>query len=252
MSGSSWRDLSLFLLQAFALLGVLVRIRLSGLNFIYPYFFSYLLVQTLQLAGALIDRGTDLYGNFYFVTEALIVCFYALVVLELYGVVLREMTGIATTAKRYIRWSLVISITVSLLLLEVQRTPITILGAFFTFERTIVSSLLVFVALITAFLLYYPIPLNRNVIYYTIGYSVYFSCRAIALFLANSGAKWVEAANLAAFFGPLMCLLFWIVCLRRDGETSTMVLGHQWNSEDRERVMAQLKAINATLSRVRD
>ena len=252
MSGFSWRDTSLFTLQAFALLGVLVRIRVSGLNRVYPYFFSYLLIQTVQLAVPLIQRGTDLYAYFYFVTEALIVCFYALVVLELYAVVLREMTGIATTARRYIRWSLVISITAALLLLELQRKPITFLGAFFTFERTIVSSLLIFVALITAFLLYYPIPLHRNVIYYTIGYSVYFGCRAVALFLANSGSKWAETANLAGFFGSLMCLLFWIVCLRRDGETRTMIMGHQWNGGDRERVMAQLKAINATLTRVRE
>ena len=251
ITGFPSQDLILFLVQILALVGVLIRIRVSGLQQVYPYFFSYLVAQTMQLAVPLVGRGTETYAYLYLITEGVIVCFYALVLLELYAVVLRDLTGIATVARRYIRWSLAAAIAISLLLVEVQRTPATILGVFFTFERTIVSSLLVFVVLITAFLAYFPIPLNRNVIYYSVGYSVYFTCRVIALLFANSGSKWASA-DLAAFWGSTACLLFWAVFLRESGEVKPIVVGHQWKLEDHERLLGQLKAINATLLRVRD
>ena len=241
----------LFLIQAVALVGALVRIRVSGLQQVYPYFYAYLIAQTVQLGVPLVGRRTDLYAYLYLATEGIIVCLYALVLLELYAVVLRDWAGIATVARRFTGWALAAAVTVALLLIEIQHTPVTILGVFFTTERTIVSSLLVFVLLITVFLAYFPIPLNRNVFYYSVGYSVYFTCRVIALLIANSGTKWA-AANLAAFCGSTVCLLFWAVFLRRNGETKPVVVGHQWKLDDHEKVLGQLKAINATLLRVRD
>jgi hypothetical protein len=45
------------------------------------------------------------------------------------------------------------------------------------------------------------------------------------------------------------CLLFWLFALNRRGESRTLVVGHQWNPGDEQRLLAQLEAINDSLLR---
>jgi len=47
----------------------------------------------------------------------------------------------------------------------------------------------------------------------------------------------------------LGCCIFWCTALGRRGESKRMVVGHQWNPADEEKLMAQLDAINASLLR---
>ena len=74
-------------------------------------------------------------------------------------------------ARHYIKITLVLAILLSLLLLRIEKTPNTLTGYLFMFERPILSSLVVFVLLISGFLVYYPVPLGRNVIVYLTGYA---------------------------------------------------------------------------------
>jgi hypothetical protein len=106
-----------------------------------------------------------------------------------------------------------------------------------------------FVLLINLFLVYYPIPLNRNVIVYSIGYAVYFLTKAAALFARNVSdelQRQISAVLIAVSTG---CLIFWALALNRRGETKTVVIGHKWRAEDEERLLSQLKEINASLGR---
>jgi hypothetical protein len=63
-----------------------------------------------------------------------------------------------------------VAVAGSLVLLRVERAPVSVIGYFFECERSIISSLVIFVLLTMLFLVYYPVPLNRNVIAYSIGY----------------------------------------------------------------------------------
>jgi hypothetical protein len=46
-----------------------------------------------------------------------------------------------------------------------------------------------------------------------------------------------------------VCFIFWLLALSRQGEYKRVVVGHQWNPADEQKLRAQLDAINASLLR---
>jgi hypothetical protein len=117
-------------------------------------------------------------------------------------------------------------------------------------SRVIASTVLVFFFLLLVFLFWFPIALSRNVVIYTIGFSIYFGSRALIRFASNLAGP----GNLV-FFSCLsqsvflVCLLFWIFALLRKGESVDVTLGHRWQPSERAVLMQQLESINAVLLR---
>lgn len=233
-----------------ALFGLCVRMWLNGLHRLYPSFFVFLLLELAQaLIPVIVPVVSPLYRNLYVISQALILCYYALIVLELYSVVLRNLPGLASTARRYIRLTIAASTFLSLLPLAFEKTPNTVTGYLFLVERPVLSALLLLVLLITAFLVYYPVPLGRNVIAYLAGFGVYFLTKCVMTFMNNLGYFRNRQNSNIDMGVALMCLVFWCLALDRQGEKKLVVVGHQWNPGDEQRLMAQLKAMNASLLR---
>jgi hypothetical protein len=242
----------LLVIEITALAILCLRMWLAGLHRVYAFFFGYLVLEFLQtLIPLLVPLESRLYLNLYLASQALIVAFYALVVLELYSKVLRDLPGIASTARRYIKFTLVAAIMIALLPLALETANATVGGYFLSYERTVMLSLVVFVLGVSAFLVYYPIPLGRNVIVYSMGYAVYFLTAATTAFLNILGPSWTRAASSINMGVSLACLILWIIALSREGENKRVVVGHQWNPGDERRLLAQLDAINAGLLRTR-
>ncbi len=242
----------LALVQIAVLLALCSKLWWNGLYKTYGFFFSYLVLEFLQaLIPVLVPLESRLYRDLFVVSQGLIVAFYALVVLELYSVILRNLEGIASVARRYIKITLVLAILVSLLPLRIEKTPNTLTGYLFIFERPILSSLVVFVLLISAFLVYYPVPLGRNVIVYLSGYAVYFVTIVTMVFINNLGYFWNRQKGNVDMGISVLCLTFWLLALSRKGEGKRVVVGHHWNPGDEQRLLAQLEAINASLLRSR-
>ena len=240
----------LLILEIAALLTLCVRMWTTGLHRVYVNFFRYLILELLQaLIPLFVPLESHLYRNLFVVSEGLIAAFDALVVLELYSVILRDLQGIAGVARRYIKFTLALAIVISLLPLLIEKTPNTLTGYLFIFERPVLSSLIVFVLLICVFLVYYPVPLGRNVIVYLAGYAVYFPMIAAMAFLQNLGYFWNRQKSNVDMGVTLACLVFWLLALSRQGESKRVVVGHQWKPDDEQRLLAQLEAINASLLR---
>jgi hypothetical protein len=240
----------LLVVQIVALATLCLRMWLAGLHRIYVYFFGYLVLELLQsLIPVLVPLDSRLYRDAFVASQAFIAAFYALVVLELYSKVLGDLTGIAAVARRYIQIILVLAIGIALLLLGLVKSRATLTGYLFTFERTVMASLVVFILLVTLFLVYYPVPLGRNTIAYLMGYAVYFLTRATATLVINLGHHWARELSSIEMTISVLCLIFWIIALNRKGETKRVVIGHQWNPADEQRLRAQLDAINASLLR---
>ena len=159
------------------------------------------------------------------------------------------LPGIATIARRYIMVALVLAFLISALTMVFGKRPTSILAYFFVFERIGVSTLMLLVLLIVAFLVYYPVPLHRNVIVYSIGYAVYFLTKAAGLFVRFTDPRWSRPASTVLLAVSTTCLLFWLSALTKSGEKKTIVIGHQWDRKDEERLLLQLKEINASLMR---
>jgi hypothetical protein len=240
----------LLIIEIAALAMLCLRMWLAGLYRIYIYFFGYLVLDLLQtLIPFLLPLESRLYRDAYVASQALILVFYVLVVLELYSKVLADLTGIASVARRYIQIILVLAIGVALLLLGLVKPKATVTGYLNSFERTIMSSLVLFVLLVTAFLVYYPVPLGRNVIAYLVGYSVYFLTKAAITLIVNFGHHWVRPLNSVAMAVAALCFTFWIIALGPAGEDKRLVVAHPWKPAEREKLRAQLDAINASLLR---
>jgi hypothetical protein len=78
---------------------------------------------------------------------------------------------------------------------------------------------------------------------------VYFLVKASSIFVYNLGYYWNRILGNIWLAASLACLVFWLFALNRRGETKTVVIGHQWNPTDEQRLLAQLKAINSSLLR---
>jgi len=240
----------LLITQIAALAILCLRMWATGLYRIYVYFFGYLVLELLQtLIPLLVPLESRLYQDLYYVSEALIMACYALVVLELYSKVFRDLEGIASTARRYIQGTLVVSIGLALLPLPLEQAKVT-LGEYFTsYQRIVMSALVIFVLLVSFFLVYYPVPLGRNVIAYLMGYSVYFLTHAATSLIINLGHYWIRQLSSIAMGVSAVCLIFWIIALSRAGENQRVVIGHQWNLADEQKLRTQLAAINSSLLR---
>jgi hypothetical protein len=241
-------QLVLLIFQTALLISLLVRLWSADLHRVYPFFFSYLVADLLQtLIGAAIPYQSRAYPYFWVASEGIIACCYALIVVELYRVVLRDLPGIATISRRYITVTVAVATVGSLLLLRLEEAPANYLSVFLVIERAIVFSLVIFILLVSAFLAYYPVPLSRNVVIYSIGYAVYFLTKATALFVRTLGHYVLPQLGTVLLVVSSACLLFWVITLSRRGEMRTVVVGHKWKREDEARLLSKLKAINASL-----
>lgn len=242
-------DQLLLVFTQIALLVVLIlRMWYAGLHRIYPLFFSYLLADLLLTSILLaVPYKGRAYPYFWVASEGINACCYTLIVVELYRVVLRDLPGIATISRRYITITVAVATVGSLLLLRLEEAPANYVSVFLVIERAIVFSLVIFILLVSAFLVYYPIPLNRNVVIYSIGYGVYFLTKATGLFVRTLGHYVLPQIGTVLLVVSSACLLFWVFTLNRRGEMRTVVVGHKWKREDEVRLLSKLKAINASL-----
>src|SRR5579864_1053575 len=127
-------QLIVLVLQDSALIALLVRFWWTGLYRTYPYFFCYILVDTFQAAVlSVMPFHSRQYMFAWIATEGVIDGGYALVVLELYRVILRDFSGIASVSRRYIKVTLALAIIISLLLLGLEETPANLVSSFLLF-----------------------------------------------------------------------------------------------------------------------
>ncbi|HLK22228.1 MAG TPA: hypothetical protein VKT81_24950 [Bryobacteraceae bacterium] len=241
-------QLILFIAQAVLLVLLIARLWSAQLQRIYPFFFGYLLAELLRTAilAAVPYRGPA-YPKVWVATELFVDCFYPLIVVELYRVVLRDLPGIATAARRFIAGTVVVATFGSLLLLRLEETPKNYVSVTFVIDRAVIFSMVIFILLVSMFLLYYPVRLSRNAVFYSIGYAVYFLTKAAGLFVRTLGYYIAPLLGTAFFIVFDACLLFWILTLNKQGELSTVVLGHKWKNEDEALLLSKLKDINAHL-----
>src|SRR5882672_11969371 len=114
----------LLILQTSVLVGLVFRVWVTDLYREYPCFFGYLLVASLQaLVLPFLPFDSARYQYSWLVSQALLACFCALIVLELYALVLRDLAGIASTSRRYLKICLGLAIVGSLPFLLVEKNP---------------------------------------------------------------------------------------------------------------------------------
>jgi len=236
-------------------LALLIRLGLSRLMRVYRWLTAYLLAYALAfLVTALIPIRSKLYGNIYMLAEITNVILSILVVRELVGLALTAHPGLAVFARKAVgvTMGLAALLAVGGVTLDTNILPgqSRVMHRFFTAERSLDFTLLIVLLAISAFMLWYPVQLRRNIVFYIGGFAVFYLSRTFGLLMINlpppASLKVITNVLLSCSAG---CLIAWLFGLRRENEDTTTVVGHRWNPAAMERLSGQLDAINATLVR---
>jgi len=235
---------------------LLARLYTSGLYRIYRYFSFYIAFLVFRALIAIpLGTGSDAFALIYVTTTPVFAFLYLLVLMELYRVVLAGSPGIATVSRWVILGGFLVALAVAALTLGIDARgaalwvypPVLLLHLF---DRMVSSTVAFFLVLLTAFLVWFPVPLKRNVVVYSLGYSLYFVSRSLALLLRNvAGPSFVDMSSIINLSISILCVLAWAFLLRADGEQERVVVGHKWSPGEAERLVEQLNSLNATLLR---
>jgi hypothetical protein len=195
-----------------------------------------------------------IYFKIWTVTTPIFWLLYIVIVLELYSLILKDYSGIATFGRWAVMGSLALAIVISVLTLGLDLNHLSknfpILQYYFVIERGIATSLMVFLLLITAFFIWFPVSMNRNIAVYCLGYFVYFCSKTMMLLFRNVWSlDKIRLVSTVVLGVSCACYLFWIVFLTKAGEKRSVVLGYHWPAGDAQRLLGQLDAINMTLLR---
>lgn len=243
--------LALIQIGAFPIL--LTKFLHSGLYGKYRYFAWYLAFESIRMPVMwLIPFRSPTYAHVYFATQPIIWLIYVLVVLELFQLVLRNHAGIASLGKKALTWSLVVSASVSaatlLFQLQEKTRESAVLFNFALLERLMMTSLLILLLCLIAFLSYFPVPLTRNVRVHAMIFATYFAARTAVFWVRTLfGEQVAPALNLVLLALSVGCIIAWMLLLTKSGEA----LAHRRRMapDSEARLLAQLTSINETLLR---
>jgi len=245
----------LWYLSLITTLTLLLRLIHSRLWLTYRFLFLYWMVQAAANVAMLpIPLTSWLYGWMYYVNQTVSLILAICVVLELYREALARHPALADFGRGSV---LVLMGAAAVLasfgvMLDSAILPGQSLNIhrFLTFDRTLSLMVLVVLLLISGFLLWFPVTVKRNVVVYIIGFVVFYSSRSIGLLLINllPQADYQRMSVVLLGFS-LLCLLLWVIGLRKEGEEETTVTGHAGHAPALARLSAQLDEINAALAR---
>jgi len=231
-----------------------IRLFYEGLAPLYRALVIYLVTDTVQqiLVRTFMSNG-DLVGWIYAVGQLLKAGLSVFIVLNLCRLALAGKPALARFGHQTIGYLFGLAAVISGLgvFLDIQaaRGPEQRLRAFLTFERTMDSLVLVVLALTSLFLLWFPLKVRRNVALNIAGFVVYSFERWAGLLATNLWPNRRGQFSIAMLSVSFICLMLWLITLRRDGETMTTVIGHRWNAVEADHLRGQLDAINARLER---
>ena len=225
----------------------------------YPYFALYLFVFMLQalipiLAGVTFESNA--YAYFYVVSQPLIwaVCF--LLVMEIFDLVLAEFAGIRSAARLILKVLGTISVGISVAtalpsLIKIGGGSQIMFRIYFVAMRTITIELVFMLATVQFILLKYRLTLPRNVVFYSIGYALFFSAFAVQAFVISIRPELVAITNVASTAVMCGCLVFWTLTLNRQGEAIEIAAGPKVSERERAELRARLTRLSDFIARLR-
>ena len=111
------------------------------------------------------------------------------------------------------------------------------------------AAVLVLLAIV-GFVLWFPVEMPRNLVVFSIGFAVFFSLSATALFLQTYWqSASVRIVSDILTFALAACYTYWLLFINRAGETVPVRMGHSWQPGQQQRMIAELEAMNAALVR---
>jgi hypothetical protein len=236
-------------------LALLARMWRLSLRPQFPSFFYYLAFESLALCSSLLfTPKSGYYAYVYLVSQPVLWLFSILVLLELYGLVLAKYPGVATLSRKALLIALGIAIGIAFATLsgdlQFARHRYPVLLYYTVVHRGLAFSLLLFQILITGFLLWFPVALERNVIRHSIVYFFNLLVTGAGVFYRNiTGSNVTPGVNVVLMAASCVCLVGWLWAFSAPGEVRPPAFRPKLAPEEEERLLAQLSAINDAILR---
>lgn len=245
----------LFCLNFLAQLVLLYRLVYFKLYRIYFSLFLYWILQALPSVALFVTPiHSRRYVYIYWGAQTINVLMAVFVVQDVYRIALVEHPAVASFARRTVLavMGLAAIAAISGITLDstVHAGQSLAVHRFATFERSMNFLTLLFVLMVSALLLWFPIRVRRNIVVYILGFVLFSASRSFGLLLSNllpgSETRLVSTILLGL---TLACLVIWIVGIQPEGERVTATSGYRRSPESMQRLSHQLDSINAALTR---
>ncbi len=249
----NWLDI-VSLVELGATLFLITTLSFNKLYSVYRFLFAYLVADAMEsVAGLSLQANRTYYARIYFAGQTVKIILAIFVVLEMYRIALAGHPAIARFGRKTVMYVLAIAAVIALAAYWVDRNAIPersrVIHYFTSFERTMDAWMLLFLLIISVFMLWFPVRLKRNSVLYIGGFLVYFLVRWLGLLLSNIAPALLARYDGAMILTQIACLILWIFALQPAGERATTVLGHRWDPAAAHRLKLQLDAINTALLR---
>jgi hypothetical protein len=230
---------------------VAVKLIAAGLASTYPALTASLLFVPLRSVALMALHSDDnLYAWAFVLTLPVLSAFAVWTGLEVYKLVLEAYSGLSVLGRRSLAATATVGGAIAFLTvqmgLRVPNEPYPALRLVFLLDTWVSGVVLFFLLTLAGFLLWFPVPLRRNVVIYAFGL-----CAKLTAACAGYGVRVFAGADYRAMGGTVMMaanvaiFLAWLVWLTRSGESTLPEGTIRRSPQDRERLLEQLNSLNA-------
>jgi hypothetical protein len=237
-----------------SLAAVACRLAQTGLHRVYRGFFVYLVFRVLR-SGVLrvLNSSPDAYGWTWLYTEPLVWILFGYVTFELSAIALRDYRGLASLSRKTLLAGLTVCLVASLATLVVDKSQsrgdFPLLLAANLARRAVWSTLALYLLLLAGFLLWFPVPVTRNLLLHAVLLSLFSLSDTAMLFVRNVlGPSVIPQVSTAVLAANGLCVAGWLG-LTRSGERRPAGVRPHWRPETERHLLDQLSALNASLAR---
>ncbi|MGC4049060.1 MAG: hypothetical protein QM757_06045 [Paludibaculum sp.] len=205
-----------------------------------------------------LNVNTPTYALTYFLTQPVLLLLQLWVVLEIYWPrCSRAIRASRFSGRGFLMGTFAVGILASLWLhlteFNVHGGPQIIVRVYLTGESTFYTILLVFLLTLGVFLLWFPVPLKKNMVHYLLVFSVFFAAASLGLYMGNR-----NPTSLAARLGSALrmgidtaCLAAWVFLFRAAWEQKTSGVSFAVTGTQQAKVLHQLESMNEAILRAR-
>lgn len=124
-----------------------------------------------------------------------------------------------------------------------------LLQHFYTMERAVYSTLLIYVLVVSAFMAWFPVRIRRSAAVFIGAFATFFASQCATLLIVNWTQRTVVWLTVIMLAVSIVCMIAWSIALRLRDDNTMLVTGFRWNPAALARLTNQLESINASLAR---
>lgn len=236
-----------------AIVALAARVLWSRLAARYRWLVLYLLFLAVRNVALMTMRySTNRYAYTWAVTLVVKWILSALVVREIAGMILANYHGLSVLSRRTLAWLIVMCAAGALAVVsfgfDYSKEPFPILRTVLLFEQGMAATLFLVLLLAAAFILWFPVPLARNVHLYCATFSLSLLVNAVAVGVRTwGGAEWTQFTSVSIMLVDALCFGVFAWRFRREHETGPLLAAIPRGAEAERRLLGQLAELNQTL-----